>query len=93
MSKADGEKQAAILEADGRLAASKRDAEAQIVLANASKKAITLVAEAVDGELPIAYLLGEKYTAAMENLASSSNTKTFVLPADLLNTVKGILGK
>ncbi|MFT6791287.1 MAG: regulator of protease activity HflC (stomatin/prohibitin superfamily) [Cellvibrionaceae bacterium] len=93
VTKAEGEKQAAILEADGRLEASRRDAEAQIVLANASKTAITMVAEAVDGELPIAYLLGEKYTSAMEKLASSSNTKTFVLPADLLSTVKGILGR
>ena len=91
---AEGEKQAAILEADGRLEASKRDAEAQIVLANASQKAITLVSESIKGdELPIAYLLGEKYTEAMENLAKSDNSKTFVLPADLLATVKGLLGR
>ncbi len=91
---AEGAKQAAILEADGRLEASKRDAEAQIVLANASRKSITLVSEAIKGdELPVSYLLGEKYTDAMENLASSTNTKTFVLPADLLATVKGLLGR
>lgn len=93
VTRAEGEKQAAILEADGRLEASRRDAEAQIVLANASSKAITLVSEAIEGDLPVAYLLGEKYTAAMENLASSTNTKAFVLPADLLATVKGMLGK
>jgi regulator of protease activity HflC (stomatin/prohibitin superfamily) len=94
VTKAEGEKQAAILEADGRLEASKRDAEAQIVLANASQKAISMVGEAIKGdELPIAYLLGERYTEAMENLASSGSTKTFILPADLLSTVKGILGK
>lgn len=94
VTKAEGEKQAAILEADGRLEASKRDAEAQIVLANASRKAITLVSESIQGdELPVAYLLGEKYTDAMEQLATSDNTKTFVLPADLLATVKGILGR
>jgi regulator of protease activity HflC (stomatin/prohibitin superfamily) len=94
VTKAEGEKQAAILEADGRLEASKRDAEAQIVLANASQKAINMVGEAIKGdELPVAYLLGERYTDAMENLASSNSTKTFILPADLLNTVKGILGK
>ena len=93
VTKAEGEKQAAILEADGRLEASKRDAEAQIVLANASRKSISLVSDAIESELPVAYLLGEKYTTAMENLATSENTKTFVLPADLLNTVKGILGQ
>jgi regulator of protease activity HflC (stomatin/prohibitin superfamily) len=93
VTKAEGEKQAAILEADGRLEASRRDGEAQIVLANASSKAITMVSQAIDGDLPVAYLLGEKYTAAMENLAKSSNTKTFVLPADLLHTIKGIMGR
>ncbi|MGH1439480.1 MAG: SPFH domain-containing protein [Cellvibrionaceae bacterium] len=93
VTKAEGEKQAAILEADGRLEASRRDAEAQIVLANASKRSINLVAEAIDGELPVSYLLGEKYITAMEELAQSSNTKTFVLPADLLSTVKGIIGR
>lgn len=93
VTKAEGEKQAAILEADGRLEASRRDAEAQIVLANASQKAITLVSEAIEGDLPIAYLLGEKYTHAMEALATSDNSKTFILPADLLATVKGLLGR
>ncbi|MFT6387818.1 MAG: regulator of protease activity HflC (stomatin/prohibitin superfamily) [Cellvibrionaceae bacterium] len=93
VTKAEGEKQAAILEADGRLEASRRDAEAQIVLAEASKRSITLVAEAIEGELPVSYLLGEKYIMAMEELAKSSNTKTFILPADLLSTVKGIIGR
>jgi len=93
VTKEEGEKQAAMLEADGRLEASRRDAEAQIVLANASKRSINLVAEAIDGELPVSYLLGEKYITAMEELAQSSNTKTFVLPADLLSTVKGIIGR
>jgi len=90
---AEGAKQAAILEADGRLEASRRDGEAQIVLAEASKRSITLVAEAIEGELPVSYLLGEKYIMAMEELAKSSNTKTFILPADLLSTVKGIIGR
>lgn len=93
VTKAEGEKQAAILEADGRLEASRRDAEAQIVLANASKRSINLVTEAISSDLPVAYLLGEKYIAAMEDLAKSDNTKTFILPADLLSTVKGIIGK
>lgn len=93
VTKAEGEKQAAILEADGRLEASKRDAEAQIVLADASGKAIDLVSQAINEELPVAYLLGEKYTEAMSNLASSENVKTFILPADLLSAVRGIMGK
>lgn len=94
VTRADGEKQAAILEADGRLEASRRDAEAQVVLARASKEAITMVTEAVgDQETPVTYLLGEQYIKAMQELAKSSNAKTVVLPADLLHTVRGLMGK
>lgn len=94
VSRADGEKQAAILEADGRLEASRRDAEAQVVLAEASQKAITMVTSAVgDQEIPVAYLLGEQYVKAMQDMAKSSNAKTVVLPADVLNTIRGIMGR
>lgn len=94
VTKADGEKQAAILEADGRLEASRRDAEAQVVLAEASQKAIEMVTSAVgDKEIPVAYLLGEQYVKAMQEMAKSSNAKTVVLPADVLNTIRGIMGK
>lgn len=94
VTKAEGEKQAAILEAEGRLEASRKDAESQVVLATASKDAITLVTESIKGDsLPVMYLLGEKYVAAISDLSQSDNTKTLVLPADLLNTVKGLMGK
>jgi regulator of protease activity HflC (stomatin/prohibitin superfamily) len=91
---AAGEKQAAILEADGRLEASRRDAEAQVVLAEASQKAIDMVTSAVgDKEIPVAYLLGEQYVKAMQDMAKSNNAKTVVLPADVLNTIRGIMGR
>ena len=94
VTKAEGEKQAAILEADGRLEASRRDAQAQVVLAKASGAAITLISEAVGSEeLPILYLLGEKYTDALLQLSSSNNAKTVVLPADLPQALRGILNK
>ena len=94
VTKAEGEKQAAILEADGRLEASRRDAEAQVVLAKASGAAITLISEAVGSdELPVLYLLGEKYTEALLRLSSSNNAKTVVLPADLPQALRGILNK
>ena len=94
VTKADGEKQAAILEAEGRLEASKRDAEAQVVLAEASQKSIELVTSAVgEKETPVAYLLGEQYIKAMQDMAKSNNSKTVVLPADVLNTIRGIMGK
>lgn len=94
VTKADGEKQAAILEADGRLEASKRDAEAQVVLARASQEAIELVTGAIgDKEIPVAYLLGEQYVKAMQDMSKSNNAKTVVLPADLMNTIKGVMGR
>lgn len=94
VTRAEGEKQAAILEADGRLEASRRDAQAKILLANASAKAIESIGQSLqDKELPATYLLGERYIEAMRGLADSDNAKTVVLPADLLNAVKGILGK
>ena len=93
VTKAEGEKQAAILQAEGRLEASRKDAESQVVLANASRDSITLVTESIKGDsLPVTYLLGEKYVTALTDLAASPNTKTLVLPADVLNTVRGLMG-
>lgn len=93
VTRADGQKQAAILEADGRLEASRRDAEAQVVLAKGSEESIRLITEALgEEEMPVIYLLGEQYIKAMNNLAESDNSKMVVLPADILNTVKGIVG-
>lgn len=94
VTRAEGEKQAQILEADGRLEASKRDAKAQVVLAEASQIAIEKVTEAVgSNELPVIYLLGEKYISAIQELSTSENSKTMVLPADLPNAIKGMMGK
>jgi len=88
------EEQAAILEADGRLEASRRDAEAQVVLAESSQRAIDMVTSAIgDNEIPVAYLLGEQYIKAMQDMAKSPNAKTVVLPADVLNTIRGVMGR
>ena len=94
MTKADGEKQAAILEAEGRLEASRRDAEAQVVLAESSQRAIEMVSTAIGNqEIPVAYLLGEQYVKAMQDMAKSNNAKTVVLPADVMNTIRGVMGR
>ena len=91
--RADGQKQAAILEADGRLEASRRDAEAQVVLARGSEESIRLITSAMgEEEMPIVYLLGEQYIKAIRELAESDNSKMVVLPADILSTVKGMVG-
>ena len=68
VTRADGEKAAAILEAEGRLEASKRDAQAKVVLAEASQRAIQKVTDAIqDNELPVMFLLGEKYIEAVQS--------------------------
>ena len=93
VTRSGGEKEAAILEAEGRLEASKRDAQAQVVLAEATQTAITKVTEAItDQELPAMYLLGEKYINSIQDMATSPNSKTVLLPADLPSALRGILG-
>lgn len=94
VTRAEGEKQAAILEADGRLEASRRDAQAEVVLAKASAAAIEVVTDAIKNEeLPVIYLLGEKYIQSLQNLSSSANAKTVVFPADLPEAIRGILSR
>ena len=93
VTRAEGLKTAAILEADGRLEASRRDAEAQVVLAEASQAAIDKVTMAVkDNELPVMFLLGEKYIDAVSQASRSQNSKLVILPADLQAALKGLFG-
>ena len=92
VTRADGEKAAAILEADGRLEASKRDAQAKVVLAEASQRAIKKVTDAIqNNELPVMFLLGEKYIEAVKDLSTSQNSKVVILPADIPAAVRGII--
>lgn len=92
VTRADGEKAAAILEAEGRLEASKRDAKAKVVLAEASQLAIQKVTEAIkEYELPAVYLLGEKYIEAVRSLSSSENAKIVLLPSDIPASIRGIM--
>jgi regulator of protease activity HflC (stomatin/prohibitin superfamily) len=93
VTRAEGEKSAAILQADGRLEASRRDAQAQVVLAEASQRAITKVTEAIQtNELPVMYLLGEKYIEAVKTVSTGNNAKIVLLPADIPAAVRGIMG-
>ncbi len=92
VTRADGEKSAAILEADGRLEASRRDAEAKVVIAQATREAIEKVTDAIgQNELPIMYLLGERYVDSIKTMATSQNAKFLVLPADIPAAVRGIM--
>jgi len=94
VTKAEGEKQATILQAEARLEAAHRDATAQVTLAEASAEAIKRVTAAIgEQEGPMRYMLGEKYIMAMTNLAGSSNAKTILIPGDLQETIRSVLGR
>jgi regulator of protease activity HflC (stomatin/prohibitin superfamily) len=94
ITRAEGEKQSMILQAEARLESAKRDATAQVTLAEASAEAIRRVTTAIgDQDGPMRYLLGEKYIMAMTNLAQSANAKTILIPGDLQETLKSVLGR
>ena len=94
VTRAEGEKQSMILQAEARVESARRDAEAQVTLAEASSEAIKRVAQAIgDRYTPMLYLLGEKYITAITHLAGSDNAKMIVLPADVQEAVRGVLGR
>ncbi|WP_079436685.1 SPFH domain-containing protein [Zoogloea sp. LCSB751] len=93
VTRAEGAKQAAILEAEARLESSKRDASAQVMLAEASAEAIRRVSVAVGTDsTPMLFLLGEKYIASLERLGAAESARVVVLPADLQEAVRGLFG-
>ena len=94
VTKAEGAKQAAILEAEARLESAKRDASAQVMLAEASAESIRRVSASIgDHTTPMLYLLGEKYITALERLGESGSSKVVIMPADLQETLRGLVGR
>ena len=95
VTKAEGDKAAVVLEAEGRLEAAQRDAKAKEVQAEASRNAIASVlgaAGADNAALVVGYLLGENYIKAIQAQAASPNAKTILLPADLQSAISGLIG-
>lgn len=94
VTKAEGEKRAMILEAEGKLEAARLEATANIALAEGASEAIRKVTQSLgDQQFPAYYLLGEKYIAALKEMAVSENGKTILLPSDLMQAVQGLLSK
>ncbi len=94
VTRSEGQKQSMILEAEARLESAKQDAAAQVTLAEASAESIRRVTASLgDQQLPMMYLLGEKYVAALNRLGESPNAKVVVLPADLKDAVAGIFAR
>lgn len=93
VTRAEGAKQSAILEAEARLAAARLDAEGQQVAAQASALAMKTINESMGQNQHAAiFLLGDRYITTLQKLSESDNAKTVMLPADIVSSVKTLLG-
>ncbi|MCG8487571.1 MAG: SPFH/Band 7/PHB domain protein [Chromatiales bacterium] len=92
--RAEGEKQAAILEAEGEKEAAFREAEARERLAAAESKATTLVSEAIaKGDVnAINYFVAQKYTEALQSIASAENQKLIMMPLEASSLIGSVAG-
>ena len=93
--KAEGEKQSAILTAEGEKEAAFREAEARERLAEAEARATAMVSQAIaKGDInAINYFVAQKYTEALQAIASAENQKVIMMPleaASLIGSVAGI---
>jgi regulator of protease activity HflC (stomatin/prohibitin superfamily) len=92
--KAEGEKQALILQAEGRREAAFRDAEARERSAEAEAKATEMVSKAIaSGDIAaINYFVAQRYTAAIQALASAPNQKVLMLPIEASSLIGSLAG-
>ncbi|MBF0219397.1 MAG: SPFH/Band 7/PHB domain protein [Gammaproteobacteria bacterium] len=93
--KAEGAKQAVILEAEGEREAAFREAEARERLAEAEAKATMMVSAAIaKGDInAINYFVAQRYTEALQAIASAENQKVIMIPleaASLIGSLGGI---
>jgi len=91
---AEGEKQAAILSAEGDKEAAFREAEARERLAEAEARATEMVSGAIAaGDInAINYFVAQKYTAALEKIASAENQKLILMPLEASSLIGSIAG-
>jgi regulator of protease activity HflC (stomatin/prohibitin superfamily) len=92
--KAEGEKQATILEAEGDKEAAFREAEARERLAEAEAKATMMVSQAIaKGDVTaINYFVAQKYTEALQNIASAENQKVVLMPLEASSLIGSVAG-
>jgi regulator of protease activity HflC (stomatin/prohibitin superfamily) len=93
LERAEGAKQAQILEAEGRREAAFRDAEARERSAKAEAKATEVVSQAIaKGEVAsINYFIADKYLRALTEIVRSPNQKVLMFPIET-TSVLGTLG-
>ncbi len=92
--KAEGEKQSAILTAEGEKEAAFREAEARERLAEAEARATAMVSQAIaKGDInAINYFVAQKYTEALQNIASAPNEKLVLMPLEAANLIGSLAG-
>jgi regulator of protease activity HflC (stomatin/prohibitin superfamily) len=92
--RAEGEKQSAILKAEGEREAAFRAAEARERLAAAEAKATLMVSEAIaKGDInAINYFVAQRYTEALQGIASAPNQKVIMIPLEASSLIGAIGG-
>lgn len=92
--KAEGEKRGAILEAEGEREAAFREAEARERLAEAEAKATMMVSSAIaKGDInAINYFVAQRYTEALQQIASAENQKVIMLPLEASSLIGSLAG-
>jgi regulator of protease activity HflC (stomatin/prohibitin superfamily) len=92
--KAEGEKQGAILTAEGEKEAAFREAEARERLAEAEARATAMVSQAIaKGDInAINYFVAQKYTEALQSIASAPNEKLVLMPLEASSLIGSLAG-
>ncbi|MES9987534.1 MAG: SPFH domain-containing protein [Candidatus Thiodiazotropha endolucinida] len=92
--KAEGEKQSAILEAEGEKEAAFREAEARERLAQAEGRATEMVSEAIaKGDVnAINYFVAQRYTEALQQIATAENQKIIMMPLEASSLIGSLAG-
>ncbi|EFL91392.1 putative inner membrane protein [Candidatus Regiella insecticola LSR1] len=92
--RAEGEKQSQILKAEGERQSAFLQAEARERAAEAEAQATKLVSEAIAaGDIQaVNYFVAQKYTDALQNIASANNSKIIMMPLEASNLMGAIGG-
>lgn len=92
--KAEGEKQSQILKAEGDRQSAFLQAEARERSAEAEARATKMVSEAIAaGDIQaVNYFVAQKYTDALQQIGSSSNSKVVMMPLEASSLMGSIAG-
>ncbi|HGT9025642.1 TPA: SPFH domain-containing protein [Escherichia coli] len=92
--KAEGERQSQILKAEGERQSAFLQAEARERSAEAEARATKMVSEAIaSGDIQaVNYFVAQKYTEALQQIGSSSNSKVVMMPLEASSLMGSIAG-